>query len=76
MSKLKLGSEHEVELRCMGQPLVPTLLLGNLMEMWLQKQPTSQTISVIVGSSAKEYMMEICYARKTSGADVALTQAN
>ncbi|KAJ0589354.1 putative transcription factor C2H2 family [Helianthus annuus] len=76
MSKLKLGSEHEVELRCMGQPLVSTLLLGNLMEMWLQKQPTSQTISVIVGSSAKEYMMEICYARKTSGADVALTQAN
>ncbi|MFS7930688.1 putative transcription factor C2H2 family [Helianthus anomalus] len=76
VSKLKLGSEHEVELRCMGQPLVPTLLLGNLMEMWLQKQPTSQTISVIVGSSAKEYMMEICYARKTSGAGVALTQAN
>ncbi|KAI3801039.1 hypothetical protein L1987_29140 [Smallanthus sonchifolius] len=68
MSKLKLGSEHEIELRCMGQPLVPTVLLGNLMDMWLKKQPTSKTISVIVGSSAKEYMMEISYARKTSGA--------
>ncbi|KAI3783014.1 hypothetical protein L2E82_13076 [Cichorium intybus] len=64
MSKLKLGSENEVELRCMGQPLVPTLLLGNLMELWLQTQPTSQTLSVIIGSSAKEYMMEISYARK------------
>ncbi|XP_076914922.1 E3 ubiquitin protein ligase DRIP1-like [Bidens hawaiensis] len=68
MNKLKLGSEHEIELRCMGQPLVPTLSLGNLMDMWLQKQPTSQKIAVIVGSSAKEYMMEISYARKTSGA--------
>ncbi|KAL7588800.1 hypothetical protein Lser_V15G39085 [Lactuca serriola] len=66
MSKLKLASEHEVELRCMGQPLVPTLLLGNLMELWLQTQPTSQTLSVIIGSSAKEYMMEISYARKIS----------
>ncbi|KAD3068595.1 hypothetical protein E3N88_36475 [Mikania micrantha] len=74
MSKLKLGSEHEVELRCMGQTLVPTVLLGNLMDMWLQKQPTSQTISVLVGSSAKEYMMEISYARKTPGAG--LTPAN
>ncbi|KAL8192089.1 hypothetical protein R6Q57_028210 [Mikania cordata] len=74
MSKLKLGSEHEVELRCMGQTLVPTVLLGNLMDMWLQKQPTSQTISVLVGSSAKEYMMEISYARKTLGAG--LTPAN
>lgn len=54
----------------MGQPLMPTVLLGNLMETWLQKQPTSQMISVIVGSSAKEYMMEISYARKASGASV------
>ncbi|XP_024964885.1 E3 ubiquitin protein ligase DRIP2-like isoform X2 [Cynara cardunculus var. scolymus] len=67
MSKLKLGSENEVELRCMGQPLVPSLLLGNLMELWLQTQPTSQTVSVVIGSSAKEYMMEILYARKGSG---------
>ncbi|KAI3773042.1 hypothetical protein L6452_04239 [Arctium lappa] len=67
MSKLKLGSENEVELRCMGQPLVPTLLLGNLMELWLQTQPTSQSVSVVIGSSAKEYMMEISYARKASG---------
>lgn len=71
-SKLKLGNEHEVELRCMGQPLVPTMVLGNLMERWLQTQPTSQTVSVIIGSSAKEYMMEISYARKTSSAGVGL----
>lgn len=72
MSKLKLGSEHEIELRCMGQPMVPTMLLANLMELWLQKQPTSQTVSVMIGSSAKEYMMEISYARKTSGAGMAM----
>lgn len=65
-SKLKLGSENEVELRCMGQPLVPTLLLGNLMDLWLQTQPTSQSVSVVIGSSAKEYVMEISYARKGS----------
>ncbi|KVI12391.1 hypothetical protein Ccrd_009180 [Cynara cardunculus var. scolymus] len=67
LNERKLTSFLQVELRCMGQPLVPSLLLGNLMELWLQTQPTSQTVSVVIGSSAKEYMMEILYARKGSG---------
>lgn len=75
MSKLQLGSDHEIELKCMGRPLVPTLLLGTLMEMWLQTQPTSQAVSVVIGSSAKEYMMEISYARKPSAAGLGASQA-
>ncbi|GJU09643.1 E3 ubiquitin protein ligase DRIP2, partial [Tanacetum coccineum] len=75
MSKLQLGSDHEIELKCMGRPLVPTLLLGTLMEMWLQTQPTSQAVSVVIGSSAKEYMMEISYARKPSGVGLGASQA-
>ncbi|KAL8214994.1 hypothetical protein R6Q57_004443 [Mikania cordata] len=63
MNKLELPSEHEVELRCMGQPVVPTLQLCNLMEQWLQAHP--DTITAKVGSSAHEFVMEISYAKKT-----------
>lgn len=62
MNKLKLPSEHEVELRCMGQPVVPTLQLRNLMELWLQAHP--ETIAAKIGSSAQEFVMEISYAKK------------
>ncbi|KAI3682669.1 hypothetical protein L1987_82820 [Smallanthus sonchifolius] len=62
MNKLELPSEHEVELRCMGQPVVPTLQLHNLMEQWLQAHP--DTITAKVGSSAHEFVMEISYAKK------------
>ncbi|KAJ0621085.1 putative transcription factor C2H2 family [Helianthus annuus] len=62
MNKLQLPSEHEVELRCMGQPVGPTLQLRNLMEQWLQAHP--DTITANVGSSAHEFVMEISYAKK------------
>lgn len=62
MNKLELPSEHEVELRCMGQPVVPTVQLRNLMELWLQSHP--DTITAKIGSSAREFVMEISYAKK------------
>ncbi|KAJ0791313.1 putative E3 ubiquitin protein ligase DRIP1 [Helianthus annuus] len=62
MNKLQLPSEHEVELRCMGQPVGPTLQLRNLMEQWLQAH--QDTITANVGSSAHEFVMEISYAKK------------
>lgn len=63
-NKLELPSENEVELRCMGKPVVPTLQLHNLIELWLQAHP--DIITTKVGSSAHEYVMEISYAKKTS----------
>lgn len=62
MNKLELPSEHEVELRCMGQTVVPTLQLRNLMELWLQAHP--DIITAKIGSSAQEFVMEISYAKK------------
>ncbi|KAK7270652.1 hypothetical protein RJT34_25963 [Clitoria ternatea] len=35
MKKLDLTSETEVEIKCMGQPVLPTLRLNNLVELWL-----------------------------------------
>ncbi|KAK9057360.1 hypothetical protein SSX86_022195 [Deinandra increscens subsp. villosa] len=62
MNKLELPSDHEVELRCMGQLVVPTLQLRNLMEQWLQAHP--DIITAKVGSSAHEFVMEISYSKK------------
>nr|XP_043609269.1 E3 ubiquitin protein ligase DRIP2-like [Erigeron canadensis] len=62
MNKLALPSEHEVELRCMGKLVVPTLQLRNLMELWLQAH--SDIITAKIGSSAQEFVMKISYAKK------------
>lgn len=48
----------------MGKPVVPTLQLHNLIELWLQAHP--DIITTKVGSSAHEYVMEISYAKKAS----------
>ncbi|KAK1373981.1 E3 ubiquitin protein ligase DRIP2 [Heracleum sosnowskyi] len=64
--KLELPSEDEVEIICMGQPVVCTLQLHSLAELWLQTVSTSERISVTIGSSAKEFVMVLGYARKVS----------
>ncbi|CAN4093342.1 unnamed protein product [Withania somnifera] len=64
--KLDLKSEDEVEIRCMGQPIVPSLLLNSLVDMWLQTA-TSERIPVIIGSSAEDFVMGLAYARKIAG---------
>lgn len=62
--KLDLTSETEVEIRCMGQTVLPTLLLYNLVDLWLQTVSTSERVPAIVGSSAKDFVMVLAYARR------------
>lgn len=64
--KLNLISEDEVEIKCMGQSVVPTLQLNNLVELWLQTASTSQRVPATIGSSAKEFVMVLAYARKVA----------
>lgn len=64
MMKLDLSSESEVEIKCMGQPVIPTLQLYNLVDLWLQTASTSERLSAMIGSSAKDFVMVLTYARK------------
>ncbi|CAI0385626.1 unnamed protein product [Linum tenue] len=64
--KLDLHSEEEIEIKCMGQPVLPTLQLRNLVEQWIQKESTSERGEARVGSSAKEFVMVLAYARRES----------
>lgn len=68
MRKLDLPGEDEVEIRCRGEPVVPTLQLHKLIELWLQKISTSEKVSAKIGSSAKEFVMVLGYARKAPSA--------
>ncbi|KAK8711625.1 hypothetical protein V6N13_146900 [Hibiscus sabdariffa] len=67
MKKLDLPDEAEVEIKCMGQPVLPTLQLYNLVDLWLQTASTSQRVAASAGSSAKEFVMVLAYARKVPG---------
>ncbi|KAE8723709.1 E3 ubiquitin protein ligase DRIP2 [Hibiscus syriacus] len=64
MKKLNLTDEAEVEIKFMGQPVVPTLQLHNLVHWWLQRASTSRRVAASVGSSAKDFIMVLAYARK------------
>ncbi|CAN4098155.1 unnamed protein product [Withania somnifera] len=66
MRKLDLTREDEVEIRCMGQLIVPTLQVNTLVDMWLETI-TSERVTVTTGSSAKEFVMVLVYARKVPG---------
>ncbi|GAU33248.1 hypothetical protein TSUD_333710 [Trifolium subterraneum] len=65
MQKFNLTSETEVEIKCMGQPVLPTLELHNLVELWLESASSaSDRIPAIIGSSAKDFVMVLAYSRK------------
>ncbi|XP_017238267.1 E3 ubiquitin protein ligase DRIP2 [Daucus carota subsp. sativus] len=68
MRKLNLPGEDEIEIRCRGEPVVPTLQLHKLIELWLQKISSSEKVSAKIGSSAKEFVMVLGYARKPPSA--------
>ncbi|XP_031123426.1 E3 ubiquitin protein ligase DRIP2-like [Ipomoea triloba] len=63
MRKLDLKSEDEVEIRCMGQSIAPTLQLNNLVDLWLQ-MTTHERVSAKIGSSAKDFVMVLAYGRR------------
>lgn len=46
----------------MGQTLIPTLTLNNLYDLWLQTT-TNERVSATIGSSAKDFVMILGYAR-------------
>ncbi|KAK2417725.1 E3 ubiquitin protein ligase DRIP2 [Trifolium repens] len=65
MQKLNLTSETEIEIKCMGQPVLPTLKLHNLVELWLDSAASaSDRIPAIIGSSAKDFVMVLAYSQK------------
>ncbi|KAM1234591.1 E3 ubiquitin protein ligase DRIP2-like [Malus sylvestris] len=66
MRKLDLTSEADVEIKCMGQPVVPTLEMYNLVDLWLQTASPSERITAPIGSSAKDFVMVLAYSRKVS----------
>lgn len=66
MRKLDLTSETEVEIKCMGQPVAPSLRLYNLVDLWLKTTATSERVSASIGSSAKDFVIVLAYARKVS----------
>ncbi|KAH0993887.1 hypothetical protein GBA52_005370 [Prunus armeniaca] len=56
--------ESQVEISLQGKPVIPTLQLQNLVDLWLRTTPASQIIQTSPGSSAKEYVMALTYGRK------------
>ncbi|CAI0433886.1 unnamed protein product [Linum tenue] len=63
VKKLELSSEAEVEIMCQGQPVVPTLQLHNLVDLWFRNASTKR-VEVPVGSSARDFVMVLSYCRK------------
>ncbi|XP_034685097.1 E3 ubiquitin protein ligase DRIP2-like isoform X1 [Vitis riparia] len=66
VQKLHLNSESEVEITLRGQPVVPTLQLQSLVDLWFQATAptTSEATQPPIGSSAKEFVMVLSYGRK------------
>ncbi|CAI0448988.1 unnamed protein product [Linum tenue] len=63
VKKLELSSDTEVEIMCQGQPVVPTLQLRNLVDLWFRNASTKR-VEVPVGSSARDFVMVLSYCRK------------
>ncbi|TKY52697.1 E3 ubiquitin protein ligase DRIP2 [Spatholobus suberectus] len=64
MKKLGLKSENEVEIKCMGHPVLPSLQVQNLVEFWLDTASTGHRIPATIGSSGKDFVMILTYSRK------------
>lgn len=54
----------QVEILCQGQPVLPTLLLNNLVDLWFRTAASSKRVTASVGTSAKEFVMVLSYCRK------------
>ncbi|KAL6499534.1 hypothetical protein OROGR_027444 [Orobanche gracilis] len=61
--KLDLTSELEVDVKCMGQKVNPTLTLNNLVDLWL-RTTSGERVSAAIGSSAKDFVMVLGYSRR------------
>lgn len=56
----------QVEIKCMGQSVLPTLQLHNLVDLWLQTVSTSERVEATLGSSARDFVMVLAYSRKVT----------
>ncbi|XP_042048517.1 E3 ubiquitin protein ligase DRIP2-like [Salvia splendens] len=61
--KLDLTNDVEVDIKCMGQTIIPTLTLNNLVDLWLQTASIDR-VKATIGSSAKDFVMVLGYARR------------
>nr|XP_048325241.1 E3 ubiquitin protein ligase DRIP2-like isoform X2 [Ziziphus jujuba var. spinosa] len=64
VKKLHLTSEAEVEIMCRGQPVLPSLQLQHLVDLWFRTGSTAKKVPASVGSSAKDFVMVLSYCRK------------
>jgi len=48
----------------MGEPVIPTLQLHSLVDLWLETTSKHQRVAASIGSSAKEFVMVLVYSRK------------
>ncbi|XP_010414246.1 PREDICTED: E3 ubiquitin protein ligase DRIP2-like isoform X3 [Camelina sativa] len=64
VKKLDLKSETEVEIRCMGELVLPTLQLHSLVDLWLETTSKHERVAASVGASAKEFVMVLVYGLK------------
>ncbi|MED6140405.1 E3 ubiquitin protein ligase drip2 [Stylosanthes scabra] len=58
------GMPKTVEIMCRGQPVLPSLQLHNLVDLWFRTASTSKKIPASVESSAKDFVMVLSYCRK------------
>ncbi|XP_058211810.1 E3 ubiquitin protein ligase DRIP2-like [Rhododendron vialii] len=65
VKKLNLYSEAEVEITMQGHLVPPDLQLRNLIDLWSRRAPKSETLKTAVGRSAEDFVMVLCYGRKT-----------
>ncbi|XP_011621599.1 E3 ubiquitin protein ligase DRIP2 isoform X2 [Amborella trichopoda] len=65
VKKLDLKNESEVELTCRGQPVVPSLALHSLVDLWLRSGGGQLRAPPSPGASAKDFMMVLVYSRKS-----------
>ncbi|MCO5558835.1 hypothetical protein L7F22_012423 [Adiantum nelumboides] len=74
MKKLHLTSEHEVEITCRGQPVVPNLPLETVRSIWFESMPPSalkkENLNVEhlsraeIYSSVEDFLMVLTYGRQ------------
>ncbi|GMI89405.1 hypothetical protein HRI_002609800 [Hibiscus trionum] len=62
--KLNLKHESEVEVMCLGHPLVPNLTLNDLIEIWLEATSGIKPVPVKArNGDARNFLMELTYRR-------------
>ncbi|KAJ4891344.1 E3 ubiquitin protein ligase DRIP2 [Raphanus sativus] len=64
VSVIFMTRKPQVEIRCMGEAVIPTLELHSLVELWLETTSKHERVAATIGSSAKEFVMVLAYARK------------